>query len=93
MLLAVVLVIIIMDPNNPKSFRPTGRVLGGHSPPYLIMCLISERIVVKKISSRPSNITRSLSGIDSVEAPNITTLPKVYAVKMRPWESAFGLRM
>ena len=64
MLLAVVLVIIIMDrcrcssscspeeSNNPKSFGPTGRVLGGHSPPYLIMCLISERIVVKKISSR-----------------------------------------
>ena len=52
MLLAVVLVIIIMDrcrprcrcssscspeeSNNPKSFGPTGRVLGGHSPPSFI---------------------------------------------------------
>jgi len=53
MLLAVVLVIIIMDrcrprcrcssscspeeSNNPKSFGPTGRVLGGHSAiPYYV---------------------------------------------------------
>ena len=76
MLLAVVLVIIIMDrcrprcrcssscspeeSNNPKSFGPTGRVLGGHSPPYLIMCLISERDRREEDFDPPATLLGSL---------------------------------